>query len=122
MTFPIRTLFLVDALGAGISALSLGVVIPLLNNYFGMPFLILYLLAFVACALFVFSFFNYLFRQQNQSHNLKRVAFANLTYCFLTAVILLFYFRDLTVLARVYFIGEVAVILLLVRMELKAVK
>jgi hypothetical protein len=114
-----RKLFLLDTMGAALSAFLLGVVLPHFERHIGMPLMVLYLLSTIACVFVVYSFIGYLLVKENQTTYLKIIAFANLLYCCLTAGLTFYYAKELTTLGVLYFIGEIALILGLVTLELK---
>lgn len=111
--------FLLDSLGATISAIILGVVWVNQNLYVGIPTKTLYILSLIACALAIFSFVNYLLVKKNGKSSLKIIAFANLIYCCITAGFVFNSYTSITRLGLLYFIIEISVILLLVFVELK---
>lgn len=112
------TLFLVDGIGAVVSALSLGVVLVLLQEYVGMPTTILYSLASLAVVYAVISFSCYFGRPANWSFWMKVVAYANLFHCIITLGLLFNYSSQITGLGYFYFIVEILIVLAIVRLEL----
>ena len=116
-----KKLFLIDGLGAILSAFSLGIVLVRFEHYVGMPQNVLYFLSIAACFFAVYSFFCYFRTPKNWQPFLKAIAIVNFIYCCLT-ISLVFYFRDqLTHLGLIYFLFEVFVIIGLVGIELKMV-
>lgn len=114
-----KRLFLIDSLGALLSAFLLGVILVQFESTFGMPRQVLYFLSFIACIFALYSFFCYLRIPQNWRPFLKAIAFANLIYCCIT-IGLLFYFRQkITVWGMIYFILEIGIVISLVSIELK---
>jgi len=116
MPLTLRTLFLLDFLGAVLSAVLLGVVLVRYQAYFGMPVHVLYSLSFVACAFAVYSGSCYLLRVSNAVF-LRIIAVANCTYCAVTIALLFQFYHSLTTLGLVYFIAEIFVIAFFGRME-----
>ena len=114
-----RQLFLIDALGALLSAFLLGVVLVTFEPIFGMPVDVLYCLALVAVVFAVFSFFYYLWNPKNWPSFLKIIAISNVIYCAVTMGLVIYLYAQLTALGVLYFILEVLVILSLVRVEWK---
>lgn len=114
-----RQLFLVDALGALLSAFLLGVVLVIFEPVFGMPCAILYVLAGVAVVLAVYSFSCYARFPRNWPPFLKIIAIANVIYCAVTLGLVVYLYEQLTGLGVAYFILEVIVISSLVRIEWK---
>lgn len=117
-----RILFLLDGLGALLSAFFLGIVLVRFEVYFGIPKNILYLLAGLACILMIYSLGTYLFAKDNWHTHYKTIAFANLAYCFLTAGLIIYFHKEITPLGLLYFLAEMAILLFLVKMELKSAK
>lgn len=113
-----KTLFLVDGIGALVTALSLFVINVFLNEYFGMPRSILIYLSAIAIAFCIYSLSCFVLVPQNSKMFLKIIGFANLFYCFLTTVFIFYYYHHLTILGITYFLVEIAVICALVLVEL----
>lgn len=113
----LKQLFLIDAIGAAVTAYFIGIVLVKFDAYFGMPRQVLYVLATIALIFWVYSTCCYLFIKRNFKPFLKLIIFANLLYCCLTIALLFFYFKQLTILGFVYFIGEILVIVGLVLIE-----
>ena len=114
-----RTLFLIDGLGAMLSAIFLGVVLVKLEHYFGMPKNVLYGLASVACIFAVYSLTNHFCFPENWRFYLKGIATANFVYCLVTLSLAIYYSKALTSLGIFYFLAEVMVIIGLVMIEWK---
>lgn len=116
-----RKLFLIDAIGAVVTAISLSQVLARFESVFGMPEHILYILASIAGCFAVYSFCCHLWIRRNWTPFLIGIAVANTIYC-LTTLVLVFYFKDsLTWLGIAYFIGEIMVVMALVRFEFKII-
>jgi len=113
----LKYLFIIDAIGAAVTAYFIGIVLVKFDAYFGMPRQVLYVLATIALIFWVYSTCCYLFIKRNFKPFLKLIIFANLLYCCLTIALLFFYFKQLTILGFVYFIGEILVIVGLVLIE-----
>ena len=97
-------LFLLDGLGACVTAMLLaGILIPF-QEFFGLPLSALEVLLLFAV---VFAFYS------------LSCATANGLYCCLTAFFVIFYFERLTVLGLCYFLVEMMIILSLVFLEMK---
>lgn len=115
-----KTIFLIDGMGALVSAILLGLVLTKLETFFGLPKNVLYVLAGIALLLAVYSISNAFTQPANPSKRLKLIAVANLLYCLLTFVLLFIFFPQLTVYDLLYFMGELLIILSLASLELKA--
>lgn len=120
MAIAPKQLFLIDALGACLSAFCLGIIIPSLENFFGMPRTILYLLAVIPCFFAVYSFICFLKFPERWPLFLKGIAFANILYCILSIAMMVYFRELLTVYDWIYFILEIIIVGIVVRFELKA--
>ncbi len=119
MTLTTKKLFLIDCLGALISAFLLGIVLVKYKLQIRMPVDVLYLLAAIAGVFAIYSSICYFTFKQNGKPFLIAIAIANLLYCFLTIGLVIYFFAELTTLGMIYFIGELIVILTLVYFEVK---
>ena len=115
----IKRLFLIDAVGALVSSLMLGIILAYIQPLIGMPKVILYNLALVALVLFVYSLLCYLFRKNNSKKLLAVIAIANYTYCLASLFLMITYYNELTSLGILYFVLEKVVVLTLASIELK---
>lgn len=117
-----KKLFLLDGLGATLTALLLSQVLGRYESLFGMPREILFTLAGIACSFAVYSLLCYLFLNQNWQPFLKGIAIANTSYCVITLCLLVYQNDSLTFWGFAYFSGEIIVILILARAEFKSAK
>ena len=114
-----KKLFLIDGAGALLTAFSLGVVLASLEDTFGMPRTVLRPLSFLGFLYAAYSLGCYFFVTDNWRFYLKIIAIANLLYCCLTAALVVFSYQTLTVWGLAYFLLEIAVIVVLVRVEFR---
>lgn len=119
MTLNTKTLFIIDGLGALLSAFLLGVVLVQLKHLFGMPKETLYFLAFLPCLFALYDLICYLKVQENDLFFLKGIALANLSYCCLSLVLVIQHYPQLTNLGFAYFILELIIVLILASIQLK---
>lgn len=119
MSVPAKKLFLIDSIGALLSAFLLGMVLANFENAFGIPKNVFYSLSAIACLFLLYSSTCFLFLKENWKPYLTIIAIGNLFYCCLTIGMLLYFYRTVTVLAWIYFIGEVTIIVALATLELK---
>lgn len=112
-------LFLIDSLGALLSALMLGLVLANLENVFGIPPGVLYFLAFIACIFFVYSFLCFKGNIENWRPYMKLIAIANLLYCCLTIGVIIYIPQKPTALGLLYFVLEIFAVTILATIELK---
>jgi hypothetical protein len=117
-----RKIFMIDATGAIISALSLYVLILPLNSYFGVPLSIVWILGGVSLAFFLFSLFCVLTTGKQDTLKLRIVITANMLYGVLTALLVLLNKYSITGLGVAYFIAEYSVIIALVLLERECLK
>lgn len=112
-----KKLFLVDSLGALVSALMLGLVLTSFETSFGMPKNILYVLAALACLFSVYSMVCFLANIKNRGPYLKFIAIVNLLYCALTLALVIYFFQQLTPLGVAYFLLEIIIVVTLAIIE-----
>ncbi len=112
-----KYLFLIDGVGALLTAFMLGAVLTNFEEYFGMPQNILYYLSGIALIFSIYSLSCFAFNFKNLKLLLKIIIFANLFYCFLSAALVFFLFDKLTTLGIIYFVLELIVIIVLVIFE-----
>lgn len=116
-----RNLLCLDAVGALVTCLLIGVVLASNRVATGLPTEILWLLAALAGILFVTSLTSSLFAAR-PAKMLKYIAIANLSYCVLTLTICVIKLRQLTIWGLIYFSLEAAVIILLASWEWRVAK
>lgn len=104
-----RQLFFLDACGALLSALLLGLLLPAFQENIGVPLNVLYWLAGLAALFACYSFTCVAFLPGKWPVYLRLVAAVNLLYCCLTAA-LLCYHSEITLLGIFYFAGEITVV------------
>jgi len=115
-----KKLFLIDGIGAIVSAFFLGIVLIKYQPSIGMPKPVLYFLASIACLFSVYSLSCFFLITKNFRPFLKGIALANLLYCCTTIVLILYFSRELTILGWTYFILELVVLGCMIRLEIKA--
>lgn len=113
-----RIMFLVDGLGACLSAFLLGVVIYNLENTFGMPKDVLFYLAIAPCFFAIYSFRCYLLNSTKWRSLLKIIAIANLIYCIISAIMICQHYSLLTILGIIYFVVEIIIVAYISKVEL----
>ncbi|GAA4278362.1 hypothetical protein [Aquimarina mytili] len=116
-----KTLFLIDSLGALLTAFFLSVILANLEAYFGMPKKILYLLSSVALMYAIYSICCYYFIKRNWKPYLKIIVIANIVYTILTIGIVTYFYNRLTGIGVFYFLLEVIVLIILIRIEIRAI-
>jgi hypothetical protein len=115
----IRQLFLLDGLGASVSTVMLGWVLPRYEALFGMPPKVLYGLACLAAIFAIYSWSCFFSKPAYGQPYLKVIATANLLYCGLTLGLIMYWHSHLSLLGITYFVAEISLILVLALLELK---
>jgi len=114
-----RQLFLIDGLGALVTACLTGLVLARLEAVFGIPPKILYTLSFVALLYAVYSITCFCITPTHWRPFLKAIALANLIYILITMGIVFYHWSHVSVLGLFYFIGEFVVVGALIYVEFK---
>lgn len=117
-----KQLFLLDGVGACLTAFLLVVVVARFDDFFGMPRGVVFCLSGVASVFAVCSLGSYFFVNDAWRLFLKRIAIANLLYCCLTLGLTVAYWQRLTGWGISYFLLEIVVVSSLAAVELKAVE
>lgn len=110
MKLTAKQLFLVDGLGALLSAFFLGVILVQFETYFGMPAKVLYVLSALAGVYALYSLSCYFFLNTTWGPYLRIIAAANLLHCGLTIVLLVRHFDQIEPLGWLYFLGEIGIV------------
>jgi hypothetical protein len=113
-----KRIFLIDALGAVLTAFFLGIILAGLKDYFGMPVVILYFLSIVAFFYAAYSFCCYFFISKSWRPYLKAIVVANMVYCCSTIGLVFYFYQILTIPGLIYFLLEVIVMSCLILIEL----
>lgn len=117
--FRTKALLLVDSIGAAISCVSLGLVLPRFQSLVGMPHKELMVLALIAGAMALFSGLSYFLSTQKWPQLLVVVSGLNFTYSCITAALLVYHSSIMGFIGFVYFFVELAVIIPLAIVELR---
>ena len=115
----VKNLFLLDSLGALLSAIMLGLVLTRYETFFGMPADVLHILAIIPCVFCIYSFLCFLIKTKKERLYLTIIAVANLLYCCLTTFYIFKLYQKLTIWGLFYFIAEIIVVIVLALYELK---
>lgn len=105
-----KTLFLIDSVGAFMTAFSLFVIVRQFYEYFGMPKNELTYLSVIAVFYSIYSAACFLFLKVGLTLFIKFIGIANLIYCALTIVLMIKYYPLLTVVGTTYFLIEIVII------------
>lgn len=117
-----KTIFLIDGIGAAVSAFFLGIVLTAFEPFFGMPKWILIFLSSIAVLFATYSFSCYFFVKRNSQRFLQIIAFSNFIYCLVTSGMIVGFYEKLTSIGLGYFLIEIALIFSLVFLEFKVLK
>ncbi len=115
----IKTLFLIDGIGAVISALSLGIILPLFHQHIGVPKQSLYFLSLFPVLYCFYSFGCFSKVKALKSYHLYIIGALNLLYCIVSVFTLAQFLGSLTDLGYGYFLIEIILVLLLAAYEIK---
>lgn len=114
-----RRLFLVDGIGAVVTAALLLGLLANFEGFFGVPRSQIHVLAAIAGLFAVYSVTCYLANPANWRLFLKVIACANLAYCCFTLVLVFFFSAGVTAWGMAYFVGESLIVGGLVFLELR---
>lgn len=112
-----RNIFLFDGAGAILSVLLLGVILPAVQPWIGMPLQILYVLAAIPVVYAVYSFICYRWANHQNPIWLKVIMGGNALYCVVTLSLVGAYWSEMTRWGVLYFALESLVLLALVAFE-----
>lgn len=112
-------IFLVDAIGALLTAIFLSVILAQFEFIFGMPSRTLYLLSGIAFCLFLYSITCYLTIKKNWKPHLKIIIICNIIYGLLTIGFINIHFEKITKFGLLYFVAELIIIAIIVIIEYK---
>jgi len=114
-----KKIFLIDALGALLSAILLYGILAQLEEYFGMPSKVLYTLSGVAFCLFMYSICCYQLINSNWKPFLRIIIGCNSIYLLVSIACIVIHANELTELGWMYFILEFVVVGILIIVEYK---
>jgi uncharacterized membrane protein YuzA (DUF378 family) len=113
----LRQMFLLDGIGALLTAISPLALLAVFGNIFQMPVNILYVLSGIAALYALYSLSCYALPLNNRKPFLRGIMVANIAYCCLTLGLVLYYWSTLTGWGKVYFLGEIGIVLRVVFWE-----
>ncbi|MGG6232245.1 hypothetical protein [Tenacibaculum sp. SDUM215027] len=117
-----KKLFLIDGLGAILSAFLLGVVLVNFESIIGIPPSTLYLLAVLPIFFAVYDFYCYQKTDNSLKPFLRGIAILNLLYCCLSIGVAFYHFKTITSIGWGYILVEVSIIIILSIVELTIAK
>ena len=115
-------LFLIDGLGAILSAFLLGIVLVRLEHYFGIPSSTLYVLASIPILFAFYDLYCYNYVKNNLDHFLTTIAVMNITYCVLSLGIVFHHNDEITKWGWIYIVLEITIVLCLAVIEIQVAK
>lgn len=111
MKFIDRNIFLIDGVGALLSAFMLGVVLRRFESFFGIPASALLVLALIPCFFVVYDLFCHRYGTAHRSRLLWIIALLNVVYCLLSLGFAYFHRSSLTIYGWVYILVEIVVVI-----------
>jgi len=121
MNISPRRLLLLDGIGAIVTA-SMCLVLARFESCFGMPREVMLVLSGIAFCFALFSFSSFLYVKNDFKQPLRIISTANFTYCVATFALAIIHIEKLTTLGITYFIGEIIIVLWLVKVERNTLK
>lgn len=115
-------IFLLDGSGALISAFSLGILLPLFQEFIGMPLEILWILAGIAALFALYSLTCYRAAGDKWKRLLTLIAIANGAYAILSLALVVIHFDMLKIWGLLYFGGEILILIGLITLEIKTIR
>lgn len=112
-----KNLFLIDGVGALLSAFLLGIVLVHFESIFGIPASALYILAAAPVLFVLYDFYAYRKAHHAAGPWLIGIAIMNLAYCFLSAGLVLHHREAVKFWGWYYIISEIMILLALVYIE-----
>ena len=106
----IKNLFLLDGLGAMLSAFLLGIVLVHFEKFFGIPRITLYFLAALPCFFALYDFYCYFKIERKLGELLKGIAIINLLYCCLSIGLAFYHHQLITTMGWGYIILEIIIV------------
>jgi len=112
-----KNIFLIDGVGALTTALLLSLVLLPFESFFGMPSHFVQALALAAWGMAAYSLYCHFAIRKFSPVLLRIIMIANLVYCIVTAGLTVLNFKLLSAAGIAYFVGEIIVVLWLVKQE-----
>jgi hypothetical protein len=112
-----RRLFLVDGLGAALTAFMLGFLVPMYSDLVGVPEYVLFSLASIALTFAIYSLSCFFLNVKRIRLFLAIIITGNTMYCLLTTVLIVLLKDTLTVFGLLYFLAEQLVVVTLIIVE-----
>jgi len=110
-------IFLIDGVGAFLTAINTGIIFILIQEWIGMPYQVLIPLAIIAAVFCIYSLGCHFFLKRNRRNYLRAIAIGNLMYISLTAILVYLHFDRLELLGIIYFVSEIMIVSILIYIE-----
>jgi hypothetical protein len=120
ISFAPKMLFVIDGVGAMLSAVLISVVLVRFESIFGIPASTLYVLAAIPVGFAIYDMLCYQLDLPNQVKYLKGIGILNLLYCSLSIGLSLYHKNTITYFGWAYIIGEVLIVGALAWVELSS--
>lgn len=117
-----KSIFLLDGIGALLTAFLIFVVLRPFNESIGLPKNILVYLSIIAAVFSIYSLSCYCLIKEQWPFYLRIISLANIVYCCLTIITIIYFHESIRIIGICYFVGESITISLLVYMELYILK
>ncbi len=114
-----KQLLIIDGLGALVSALTLGFILPQFESLFGIPEKLLHLLAIPPVVFFFIDMYGFISPPAKMKQLLKFIASANLAYCLLSLTLASTHYEKITLWGWGYLLIEVLVVVGLALLEFR---
>lgn len=106
-----KILFLIDGIGALVSALMLAIVLVEFEAYIGIPRGSLYILAIFPLAFSLFDLYSYNTSSINTVFKLRVISFCNIFYCFMSLGFVQYHSNSISGLGVTYVLIEIIIVL-----------
>lgn len=113
-----KAIFLVDSLGALLSAFFLGIILIQFEKIIGMPVSVLRLLAMIAMIFSIYSMSCFLLVKNRMNLWLNIIITGNTLYSILSLILVIYHAPQLHLFGWIYFIIELCILVFLIRIEI----
>lgn len=117
-----KRIFIIDGIGALLSAILLGIVLVRLEIYFGIPKATLFILALFPCLFAVYDLYSYCIVKNKINLYLKGIAGINTAYCFISIALTMQHSEKITLLGWMYLLIEITIVCTLAYIEWNTAK
>lgn len=118
-SISIKKLFLIDSIGALVTALLTGFILPVFTTEMGIAEIPLRLLSAIAFCYSIYSILCYISQAAHNGRFLTVIAIMNILYAAFSIALLALHSNSVTILGWLYFSGEALILFTLAYVELK---